>query len=63
MDLPPEQIIEVIPNAELCQAEDRQLTRIVDICPNPKLITEPKTSYIQTISTLFALKGFSHSPR
>ena len=33
MDLRREQIIEVMRHAEFDQAEDRQLTRMVDSCP------------------------------
>jgi hypothetical protein len=33
------------------------------VCPDPKLITEPKTFYIQVKSILLGLKDFCHSRR
>ena len=37
--------------------------RLCGYCPDPKLITEPKTFHIQRISTLLGLKDSCHSHR
>ncbi len=43
--------------------EHQRNIRIETFCPDPKLITDPKTFYIQSVSSLLSLKDFCHSHR